>query len=151
VRAGVFLSLFTALVMIASFARAQSYSLEWFTIDGGGGNSTGGGYSLSGTIGQPDAGGPLTGGNFTLTGGFWSFLSVVQTPGAPALNIALTTTNTALIWWPSPSSGWTLLQNTNLATTNWVAAPETVQDNGSIKFIIVNPPTAQRFYRLYKP
>jgi hypothetical protein len=147
----VFLALFTALVMIASFARAQSYSLEWFTVDGGGGTSTGGGYSLSGTIGQPDAGGAMTGGNFTLTGGFWSFLSVVQTPGAPALNIALTTTNTALIWWPSPSSGWTLLQNTNLATTNWVAAPETVQDNGSIKFIIVNPPTAQRFYRLYKP
>jgi hypothetical protein len=151
VRAGVFLSLFTALVMFASFARAQSYSLEWFTIDGGGGTSTGGGYSLSGTIGQPDAGGPMTGGNYSLTGGFWSFLSVVQTPGAPALNIALTTTNTALIWWPSPSSGWTLLQNSNLATTNWVAAPETVQDNGSIKFIIVNPPTAQRFYRLYKP
>jgi hypothetical protein len=151
VRGGVFLSLFTALVMIASFARAQSYSLEWFTIDGGGGTSTGGGYSLSGTIGQPDAGGPLNGGNFTLTGGYWSFLSVVQTPGAPALNIALTTINTALIWWPSPSSGWTLLQNSNLATTNWVAAPETVQDNGSIKFIIVNPPTAQRFYRLYKP
>ena len=34
------------------------YDLGWFTIDGGGGMfSTGGGYELGGTIGQPDAGG----------------------------------------------------------------------------------------------
>jgi hypothetical protein len=29
--------------------------LDWFTIDGGGGTSTGGVYAVSGTIGQPDA------------------------------------------------------------------------------------------------
>src|SRR5215470_4805513 len=53
-------------------APAQTYDLSWFTIDGGGGmNSTGGTFSLSGTIGQPDAGAALTGGTFTLTGGFW--------------------------------------------------------------------------------
>jgi hypothetical protein len=33
--------------------RAQSYSIDWFTIDGGGGTSTGV-YSVSGTIGQQD-------------------------------------------------------------------------------------------------
>src|SRR5213594_598068 len=48
-------------------ARAQ-YSLGWFTIDGGGGTSTGGVYSVSGTIGQPDAGAPMTGGKYSLTG-----------------------------------------------------------------------------------
>jgi len=36
-------------------AAAQSYSIDWFTIDGGGGMSTGGVFSVSGTIGQPDA------------------------------------------------------------------------------------------------
>jgi hypothetical protein len=42
-----------------------------FTIDGGGGMlSVGGGFELSGTIGQPDVG-VLGGGEFTLTGGFW--------------------------------------------------------------------------------
>jgi hypothetical protein len=35
----------------ASSASAQSYSIDWFTIDGGGGTSTGGVYSVSGTIG----------------------------------------------------------------------------------------------------
>ena len=51
-----------AFVATATITHAQSYSIDWFTIDGGGGTSTGGVYSLSGTIGQPDAGGPLTNG-----------------------------------------------------------------------------------------
>jgi hypothetical protein len=41
--------------------------------------------------------------------------------------------------------------NTNLATTNWVAPAESVTDHGTIKFIIVNPPTGSRFYRLKNP
>jgi hypothetical protein len=49
---------------------AAQYSLDWFSLDGGGGTSTGGVYSVSGTIGQPEAG-TMSGGNFTLTGGFW--------------------------------------------------------------------------------
>ena len=49
-----------------------SYDLTWNTVDGGGATfSTGGGYSLGGTAGQPDAG-VLTGGSYTLAGGFWS-------------------------------------------------------------------------------
>ena len=47
------------------------YDLSWHTVDGGGETpSAGGGYSLSGTIGQPDCG-TATGGSFRLTGGFW--------------------------------------------------------------------------------
>jgi hypothetical protein len=49
---------------------ADEFEISWFTIDGGGGKSTGGQFELQGTIGQPDAG-KLTGGNFELTGGFW--------------------------------------------------------------------------------
>jgi hypothetical protein len=41
----------------------QSYALPWWTVDGGGGTfSTGGGYSLGGSVGQPDAG-TLSGGD----------------------------------------------------------------------------------------
>src|SRR5437870_2462332 len=95
---------------------AQSYSIDWYKIAGGGGTSTGGVYSVSGTIGQHDAGGPMTGGNFSLTGGFWA-LYAVQTVGAPTLSIKLTTTNTAQVYWTSPSTGFTLQVNTNVATT----------------------------------
>ena len=136
--------------LIAGDAPAQTYSIDWFKIAGGGGTSTGGVYSVSGTIGQHDAGGPMTGGNYSLTGGFWA-LFAVQTPGAPVLNITLTGTNTVMVYWPSPSTGFNLQQNTNLATTNWLAATNTITDNGTIKFIIVNPPTGNRFYRLSKP
>src|SRR6266568_4789458 len=92
-----------ALTITALRTEAQSYSIDWFTIDGGGGTSTGSVYSVSGTIGQPDANAqPLTGGNFSVVGGFWS-LFAVQTPGSPLLTIRLTSTNTALVLWPSPS------------------------------------------------
>lgn len=64
----------TALFLLASVARAQSgggYDLAWSTLDGGGYTwSEGGGYSLGGTVGQPDAG-VLSGGGYTLAGGFW--------------------------------------------------------------------------------
>jgi hypothetical protein len=48
------------------------FALPWSTIDGGGGSSSGGSFSLAGTIGQPDAGN-LLGGPFTLLGGYWDF------------------------------------------------------------------------------
>jgi hypothetical protein len=129
---------------------AQTYSIDWFTIDGGGGTSTGGVYSVSGTIGQPDAG-HMTGGNFSLDGGFWGIISAVQSVGAPRLSIQLTTTNAVMVSWPSPSTGFNLQQNNDLTTTTWVTPSESVSDNGTIKFIIVNPPVGNRFYRLSKP
>jgi len=131
-------------------ARAQSYAIDWFTIDGGGGTSTGGVYSVSGTIGQPDAG-RMSGGNYSIDGGFWGILAV-QTPGAPLLSIARTTTNTVAVFWPSPSTGFTLQENTNsIASVNWsnvVAAPA---DDGTTKTIVVNPPAGNRVYRLFHP
>ena len=80
-----------------------------------------------------------------------SFLSVVQSPGSPMLKISLTATNTAIVYWPSPSTGFSLQQNSSLGTTNWVAISEAVTDNGTNRFIIVNPPSGNRFYRLIKP
>jgi hypothetical protein len=131
-------------------ARAQMYSIDWYKVAGGGGTSTGDVYSVSGTIGQHDAGGPLTGGNFSLTGGFWSIYSV-QTSGAPTLRIVLTSTNTAMVYWPSPSTGFNLQVNPDLTTASWTTPAETVQDNGTIKYIIVSPPTNKKFYRLDNP
>src|SRR6185369_9227641 len=57
----------------------QDYELPWSTIDGGGGTSAGGGFTLSGTVGQCDAQTPpiMTGGAFVLAGGFWPGLAAV--------------------------------------------------------------------------
>ena len=46
------------------------YEIGWYTIDGGGGTSSGGQYTLTGTIGQPDADWSA-GGPYELLGGFW--------------------------------------------------------------------------------
>lgn len=69
--------LLTILVLLALLAFATAtlaqtgYDLSWWTVDGGGGTSSAaGGYSLVGTVGQPDAG-LLSGGSYTLAGGFW--------------------------------------------------------------------------------
>ena len=131
-------------------ASAQNYSIDWYKIAGGGGTCTGSVYSISGTIGQHDAGGPMTGGGYSITGGFWS-LFAVQTAGAPILRIALTPTNTAMVYWPSAFTNFNVQVKSNLASALWSPATETIQDNGTNKFIIVNPPTGTRFYRLVSP
>src|SRR6266446_4819488 len=84
----------------AASAVAQTYSIDWFTIDGGGGTSAGGPYSLSGTIGQPDAG-TLSGGNFVLDGGFWGGAFAVQQVGAPTLHIVRSGPNVTISWDPN--------------------------------------------------
>lgn len=76
-----------ALLVVVSIALAQSgdgasaspspdYDLSWWTVDGGGHTfSEGDGYSLGGTIGQPDAG-EMSDGGYAVSGGFW--VSVVE-------------------------------------------------------------------------
>lgn len=58
------------LLMVPLVGGAGPYSIPWYSIDGGGGRSTGDQQiELLGVIGQPDAG-ILTGGEYTLLGGF---------------------------------------------------------------------------------
>ena len=130
---------------------AQTYSADWHKVAGGGGVSTGGVYSVSGTGGQHDAGGPMAGGPYSITGGFWA-LSAVQTPGAPNLKIFHSDTNTAVVSWPAPSAGWVLQQNTSLALPGgWSNATNAVTQAGGQNQILVAPPIGSRFYRLFHP
>ena len=134
-----------------SFCAQAQYAIDWSTMHAGGGTIPGGVYSVSGTIGQPDAG-TMSGGNYTLQCGFWGVIAAVQTPGAPLLSIFRTTTNTVAVSWPSPSPDWNLQQNTNsVSSLNWSNVISTIQDDGTTKMLIVNPPTGNRFYRLVNP
>ena len=135
----------------AVFASAQNYTLDWFSVDGGGGTSTGGVYSVTGTIGQPDAGATMKGGNYSLEGGFWGVIAAVQAPDRPWLSIARTATNGVIISWPSPSSGWTLHENADLSTVSWSEVLTTPNDDGTTKSVTVAPPVGTRFYCLKKP
>ena len=135
------------IVSTALPAMAQTYDLSWFSIDGGGGTSSGGSYSVSGTIGQPDAG-VLSGGNYTIAGGFWS--AVAATPSgstSPQMSVSLSGQN-IIISWPSPSAGFTLEKSASLNPATWAAVQQTVNDNGTTVSITLTAPAGNMFYRL---
>jgi hypothetical protein len=72
-----------ALVLLGGVVLAQvgaGYDLSWWSADAGGETfSTGGGYTLGGTAGQPDAN-VLHGGEYTFAGGFWPGGETVREP-----------------------------------------------------------------------
>jgi hypothetical protein len=143
------LPVFAACLGLTAQASAQSFNIDWFTIDGGGGTSVGDSYSLSGSIGQSDAG-TMSGGGFSLEGGFWA-VAAVQTPGAPLLTIRHTATNTVVVSWPSTAIGFVLQQSASLNSAGWDPSHDTVRDDGGQRFIIATPPAGNRFYRLRRP
>jgi len=63
-----------ACLLAPTLQAGPQYSIDWYTIDGGGGTSSGGDYTVSGTIGQHDAAPASAGGDYALTGGFWAGL-----------------------------------------------------------------------------
>jgi hypothetical protein len=142
--ASVTLALLALLTIFTLSARAQNYSIDWFTIDGGGGTSSGGPYTLSGTIGQPDAG-TLSGGTYALEGGFWGAFAV-QVPGAPTLLIVPTGLGLATISWHPNTHGFVLQMNNTVDNpAGWSDAP-----SGSVNPTTVNA-SGTKFYRLRKP
>lgn len=74
----------------ALLLQAQSNSLEWQAISGGGGTSSNGSLTLTGTIGQWGAG-VLSGGNLTVKGGFLSHAT-----DSPSSGLLVSSANPAL-------------------------------------------------------
>ena len=65
------LAILSALLLGRALAApASGYTLDWWTVDAGGGASAAGNYQLSGGVAQPE-GGSSVGGNYRLQGGFW--------------------------------------------------------------------------------
>jgi uncharacterized repeat protein (TIGR03803 family) len=75
-------------------------------------------------------------------------LDVVALP--PSLSI-FKSGNSVIVSWPSPSDGFVLQQNSNPAAINWSAFGGTINDNGSVKSVIISPPSGNLFFRLMHP
>jgi hypothetical protein len=132
---------------VAATASAQ-YAIDWYKISGGGASS-GGRFSLTGTIGQHDACGTMSGGHYSLAGGFWGQVSVVQTPGAPALYLSRSANRVTVFW--EAVSGWTLVQNANLAAPGgWSASAGVTAANGT-NSLTIPAPAGNLFFRLSQP
>jgi uncharacterized repeat protein (TIGR03803 family) len=69
----------------------------------------------------------------------------------PSLRIQLAPSNTAVLAWPHPSDGFSLEQNTSLATTNWATTTNAAVQVGNEWQVGVSPAVGIRFYRLHKP
>ncbi len=138
-------ALFVLFVSIAGVASgsAQSFNLDWRTVDGGGGVSSGDGFTVRGTIGQPDAGGPMTAGPYSVTGGFWSFQSV--TPSVPRLTIVPAGPGLVRVSWSPPTPGYILAQSESFDPATWSIAPSGTNNPAIIP---VAATTEARFYML---
>ena len=146
------LSVIILWALSAAVVQAQSYSVDWYKVAGGGGTSTGGTYTVNGTIGQPDASDTMNGGNYSVTGGFWSLINVVQTPGAPNLLIVPNGANSVKVLWPdAATNSYTLQQNANLTTTNWVTSGYVITPANGTNSITITPPVGNLFFRLKQP
>jgi len=138
-----------ALLLSPALSLAQLYLIDWYQIGGGGGASLGGVNSVSGTIGQHDVGQQMAGGNYTLNGGSWA-LYALQTPDSPVLRGSLIATNTAIVSWPSPSTGFLLQQNPGVASTNWSNFAGIVNDDGVTRSVTISIRPGVLFFRLRK-
>lgn len=128
---------------------AQSYSMNWHKIAGGGGSSAGGTYQASGTVGQPDATVATTGSSYSMTGGFWSLVSVIQTAGMPALYITSSGNMVTVFWQNVP--GCTLQQNDDVsAPAGWGSCGYSCTTSNGTNYVNITNPTGNLFFRLRK-
>lgn len=127
--------------MTAIVAQAQEFSLPWYSIDGGGGFSGGGAYVLFGTVGQPDAAAPSTGGGFTLTAGFVAGRGVQS--AAPVISIQASSPGQVRLAWEAMGVDYVLQQASTLDAGAWVDTPA-----GSISPVVLTALESGKFYRL---
>lgn len=138
--AAIFLTTLASFCVVAT----ADFSLNRAVIAGGGGTSSNAQFSLVGTLGQPDAGGPMANGPFVITGGFWTLPMAIQIPGGPILHIVPATPGFATLSWTPATTGFVLQESTLLSPTNWINAPSL-----STNPITVPAAVAQKFYRLF--
>ncbi|MGB0583295.1 MAG: hypothetical protein ACPGVU_26735 [Limisphaerales bacterium] len=129
---------------------AQDLAITSFAIANGGGKSTGNGFTLRGTIGQPEKA-PSTGGTLKVKGGFWSGIVVVQTPGAPIIQLSPAGSNVILSW-DANATGYRL-QVTPLLRSNatWTDEGTTPILEDGRRRVTVSATGGMRYYRLRKP
>jgi hypothetical protein len=124
-QAGKVILALTMFLLLTSVVLAQSgggYDLSWWTVDGGGGTSEGGGYTLSGIAGQPDIGPSMSGGDYTLAGGFWGVGGVAASPGGGPIYLPMILKHHA----PGPD----LVVDSLVATSNAVTV--TIKNQGNV-------------------
>ena len=135
----------------SSALHAQDFSIDWFTMAGGGGNSSSVDFELISTIGQSSVG-AMSGAVYALDGGFWSMVAALQPGEPPLLRITLAIPNSVTISWPASAAGWVLQHSSTLDTSsNWTEVGAPVVPNGADNTVTQAVNSGNRFYRLHHP
>lgn len=107
------------------------YTINWYTVDGGGATFlTGGSYSLGSTAGQPDAA-ASSGGAYSLNGGFWAGAAITTTPSPTS-----TPTRT-----PTPTATGTLTATPTSTATSTITSTPTATATGTLTVTPTATPT----------
>lgn len=142
--------LLTLGLLLPPLTFAQTYSVDWYKISGGGGTSTNAQYSIDGTVGQPDASDAMTNSQYSLIGGYWAIIQVVQTPGLPRLTLTRNATAFSISW-PATNSV-TLQQNWSITNhAGWTASGLTINTASNMSSVTFTQVTGPLFFRLTTP
>jgi hypothetical protein len=95
-------------VSFAATARSTGFQVDGWTVDGGGGVSSGGGFEVAGTMSQPDPEPHLAAGCWSVDPGFWGEYAVLAEPGAPRLGIRLLGPVTVVVSFTPSCGDWVL-------------------------------------------
>lgn len=140
------LPILTALIPLAGLAVA-AYRVDWSTADAGGGTSTGGNYAVRGTIGQMDTV-TMSGGTYSVEGGFWAMPEVISVPGGPLLTIARDGTAAVRLRWPAPATGWRVQFSEDMQTwLNYASTPVSDGTHWSVQVPVI-PGNTKLYFRL---
>ncbi len=74
--------------------------------------------------GGTSTGGPMTNGQYSITGGYWALPVAVQSADAPLPTIAPATTGNATISWSPNTPGFVLQETWVLSPSNWSNSPQ---------------------------
>jgi len=85
-------------------------------------------------------------GDFALTA--LTLVDASLPPIPPTLQISLVSSKAAQLYWPTNSTGFTIQQNTDLGTTNWISMTNVVNVVGTNNQVRLSPLIGNVFFRL---
>jgi hypothetical protein len=136
-------------LLFASCAFAQQFSIGWAKITGGSSTSSGGAYSVSGSI-SPAVAGAVSGGNYTLGNSYWGIIAGVQSPGVQlAITAAGLLLNGNFELEVNGNLGQTYMLQASTNLTDWVTVLTFTCTNSPM--VVADPDAGnhqRRFYRI---
>ncbi len=151
-RAGLSAALLLLLVGRAGSAE-QTLRVDKFVLSGGGGESAGGKFGVTGTIGQPEGDQTLVGGRFGVDPGFWSAIGLVQLPGSPLLQLRRIDTQVLIVWpLATIEQGFVIEESASMEPSAiWRKATGSFRVGGDKVVLTVAARPGLRFFRLKRP